>query len=648
MEASLRKRVTELVDAATRKDELATDPDLIRRLKELCRYAERDSGTILLFELLMQRLKDAHAQVRLHALRMADEFFMRSKVFRELLSTQVNSCLAMVIGHRADSPLPGPPHIAAQLQEAALAALEQWDEKFGAMYAQVRLAHNYLKDVLQYNFPEIRARAAAAEAEARSQQERAQALAQEKYDRLSLTFELALEELLAPVTELEAAFAVMQGCDAQPAPAAELASPEDDGNDWEDVQADGGVPAADAPTEGLSAYAHAPMPSHLLSSSSAPLVNTDPALLETATGLVKQLQTHSLPLVKEWLKFISKASAGEQGSLQSRRHNTITQQSIAARSRISDALAKYTSMAPDLEAATEASARAGHGDQPASADAGANAPGDAIAAEQPAQLDDQPSIEEAVFGASDDDKAGQSDSDSDSDLDDLIDMLNAGRKAKAKATSIRAPEAPVQGPAGASNLSSGVKAKLLAQAPAVPSGSHLAYWDSDKARALVNARGMELSNHWGPVDAHKELSDETIASFFSQRASYYVPPSREQAAQAKSGAEPAKSASQMPPQSTEASVPSQTKMAPKRAQDRAHNAAILGQLGDEDLARNVDADAKDSKGGRGARAGTKRPAPPIRARLAKKLLSAKGTNRALGEILHVEGERQREQDSQKW
>lgn len=63
MEASLRKRVTELVDAATRKDEMATDPELIRRLKELCRYAERDSGTVLVFELLMQRLKDSHAQV---------------------------------------------------------------------------------------------------------------------------------------------------------------------------------------------------------------------------------------------------------------------------------------------------------------------------------------------------------------------------------------------------------------------------------------------------------------------------------------------------------------------------------------------------------------------------------------------------------
>lgn len=41
----------------------------------------------------------------------------------------------------------------------------------------------------------------------------------------------------------------------------------------------------------------------------------------------------------------------------------------------------------------------------------------------------QPSIEEAVFGSSDDEQPSQSDGDdSGSDLDDLIDALNAGRK----------------------------------------------------------------------------------------------------------------------------------------------------------------------------------------------------------------------------
>lgn len=36
---------------------------------------------------------------------------------------------------------------------------------------------------------------------------------------------------------------------------------------------------------------------------------------------------------------------------------------------------------------------------------------------------------------------------------------------------------------------------VVHQAPVVPDGSHLHYWDSDAA-ALVNQRGMEISNHW--------------------------------------------------------------------------------------------------------------------------------------------------------
>ena len=44
----------------------------------------------------------------------------------------------------------------------------------------------------------------------------------------------------------------------------------------------------------------------------------------------------------------------------------------------------------------------------------------------------------------------------------------------------------------------------------MPQGPHLAYWDTGKARTLVNARGMELGNHWGPVDALTELPDEQL------------------------------------------------------------------------------------------------------------------------------------------
>lgn len=58
--------------------------------------------------------------------------------------------------------------------------------------------------------------------------------------------------------------------------------------------------------------------------------------------------------------------------------------------------------------------------------------------------------------------------------------------------------------------------------------------------------------------------------------------------------------------------------------------------------------AASKAGGGKTSSRSKRPAPPTRVRLAKKLLSAKGQSQALGELMHVEGERQRELDSQKW
>lgn len=59
----------------------------------------------------------------------------------------------------------------------------------------------------------------------------------------------------------------------------------------------------------------------------------------------------------------------------------------------------------------------------------------------------------------------------------------------------------------------------------IPAGAHLHYWDStDEANALVNARGMELQNHWGPVDAHVTLPPERLSALFGTVATYYSPP----------------------------------------------------------------------------------------------------------------------------
>ena len=63
----------------------------------------------------------------------------------------------------------------------------------------------------------------------------------------------------------------------------------------------------------------------------------------------------------------------------------------------------------------------------------------------------------------------------------------------------------------------------MRQAPVIPAGSHLDYWDS-KDEALVSARNMEVYNHWGPVDTDARLPPERMSELFGTLATYYQPP----------------------------------------------------------------------------------------------------------------------------
>ena len=69
------------------------------------------------------------------------------------------------------------------------------------------------------------------------------------------------------------------------------------------------------------------------------------------------------------------------------------------------------------------------------------------------------------------------------------------------------------------------------QAPVVANGNDLVYWDSNHARALVNARGMEYQNHWGAHDPDVELPSEQLNAFFGTRAEYWIPSGKPQTVQ---------------------------------------------------------------------------------------------------------------------
>jgi len=109
--------------------------------------------------------------VRLLAFSIADELFMRSKLFRSLLADALDGFLPLAVGFRRAQPLPPPTASAALLRKAAVQALERWHHLFGAHYRQLRLAVEYLKVSARVQFPGLRATVEARAArEARTQE----------------------------------------------------------------------------------------------------------------------------------------------------------------------------------------------------------------------------------------------------------------------------------------------------------------------------------------------------------------------------------------------------------------------------------------------------------------------------------------------
>ena len=161
---------------------------------------------------------------------------------------------------------------------------------------------------------------------------------------------------------------------------------------------------------------------------------------------------------------------------------------------------------------------------------------------------------------------------------------------------------------------------LQLQAPVVAHGNDLVYWDSNNARALVNARGMEYQNHWGAHDPDVELPSEQLNAFFGTRAEYWTPSAKSQAPQGRpqqppgdpSGhsrhsagqlhnqAGPARAAQRQAGQET--AVPSAASRSEnptgnvraQRAADRAHNEAVIASTDEQVAQALADEEAKVS------------------------------------------------------
>jgi hypothetical protein len=82
-------------------------------------------------------------------------------------------------------------------------------------------------------------------------------------------------------------------------------------------------------------------------------------------------------------------------------------------------------------------------------------------------------------------------------------------------TSSDAARAPLIEPQASGKVPRDVLKSLAAKAPVLPAGPYVRVWDTGHGvPQFVSGSGLEVSNHWGPVDVHQQLPAERMEELF--------------------------------------------------------------------------------------------------------------------------------------
>ena len=142
--------LSDLIESLTTSGSRTLDEKLIKRVKSICKSS--DENVRHLYRMVMTQLEKRHSEIRLSALQIINEIFLRSHAFRELLVDDFQKFLDLTTGVNSKSPLPQPNAVASILRNQALKAIEEWHQKYGPHYMKLALGYKYLKRVKKFNF----------------------------------------------------------------------------------------------------------------------------------------------------------------------------------------------------------------------------------------------------------------------------------------------------------------------------------------------------------------------------------------------------------------------------------------------------------------------------------------------------------------
>ncbi|ELW62740.1 hypothetical protein TREES_T100000761 [Tupaia chinensis] len=150
------QKLSQLIEELTTSGEPQLNPEKMKELKKICKSSEEQLSHA--YRLLMTQLNQEHAEIRLSAFQIVDELFARSHQFRMLVISDFQEFLELTLGTDHGQPLPPPREVAQRLKQAAIQAVEGWNEKFGEAYKKLALGYHFLRHNKKVDFQDVNAR----------------------------------------------------------------------------------------------------------------------------------------------------------------------------------------------------------------------------------------------------------------------------------------------------------------------------------------------------------------------------------------------------------------------------------------------------------------------------------------------------------
>lgn len=210
------QKLSQLIEELTTSGEPQLNAQKMKELKKICKSSEEQLSHA--YHLLKTQLTQDHAEIRLSAFQIVDELFTRSHQFRVLLVSDFQEFLELTLGTDNDHPLPPPREAAQRLKQAAMQAVEGWNEKFGEAYKKLALGYHFLKHTKKVDFRDVNARTVAERKREEEKQKHLDKIHKESAERATREMEEMSDEIICCLTEVENCFKLLVPLDLGPYP----------------------------------------------------------------------------------------------------------------------------------------------------------------------------------------------------------------------------------------------------------------------------------------------------------------------------------------------------------------------------------------------------------------------------------------------